>query len=151
MISNTGKPAILSISISEQVGQKKHNVERAWLIKTGGIEDDAHSHSGRPVSLLPIESFPQSNPAGLELSPGIFAENITTVSLDFQKLQVGTHLRLGDGVELEVTQIGKECHDLCEIGKSIGDCIMPREGVFAKVISGGELKPGDPIEILAGK
>ncbi len=85
---------------------------------------------------------------GAKVSPGNFAENITTDGIELPKLPIGIRLKIGDGIELEVTQIGKECHSRCEIFKQVGDCIMPREGIFAKVIKAGEIKVGDTIEVL---
>ena len=99
------------------------------------------------MSLLAIESIDKMRGKGLELQPGDFAENITTEGIDLSKLPIGTRISIGKEVILEMTQIGKECHAGCAIRQQIGDCIMPREGIFARVVRGGEIKPGDSIEI----
>ncbi|HEX7344187.1 MAG TPA: MOSC domain-containing protein, partial [bacterium] len=112
-----------------------------------GIIGDAHGTTVRQVSLLPIESFVKVAHPDLHVQPGDFAENITTQGLDFQQIQVGTRLKIGASARLEVIQIGKECHRGCVIRQTVGDCIMPREGIFAKVLAGGEAALGDEIEI----
>ncbi|PJA27326.1 MAG: MOSC domain-containing protein [candidate division Zixibacteria bacterium CG_4_9_14_3_um_filter_46_8] len=140
---------IHKISISSQKGQKKGNVPSAKIKEGRGIEGDAHSESDRPLSLLPMESFGKLRHPKLQINPGDFAENITTVGLDFSQIAVGTRLMLGGSVEIEITQIGKKCHNGCIIRELAGDCIMPREGVFAKVICGGDLKEGDPIRVVS--
>jgi MOSC domain-containing protein YiiM len=141
-------PHIHRISVAPKKGQRKTNVDRAVIESGGGIVGDAHGGSARPLSLLPLESFVKVEHPDLDVSPGDFAENITTIALDFTRLAVGTRLRLGSTVEVQVIQIGKECHNGCVIRDTVGDCIMPREGVFAKTISGGEIFVGDTIEIL---
>jgi MOSC domain-containing protein YiiM len=135
--------SILAISISRQKGVKKHAVDFANFITDHGIEGDAHAGSGiRQVSLLSVESINKMIEKGLAVGPGDFAENITTKGIDLLKLKIGDRVVLGDNVELEITQIGKVCHKRCAIYYQAGDCVMPREGVFAKVIRGGTVKFG---------
>lgn len=142
------KSRIYKLSISEHTGEKKENVSSVKVVVGKGIEGDAHFGSGRPISLLPYESFSKLDAAQIQIDPGDFAENITTMGLDFSKLAIGSRIALGDSVILEVMQIGKECHDDCVIKQVVGDCIMPREGVFARPLAGGLLSEGDPIEIV---
>jgi len=148
MKTNSDTPHIHRISISPTKGERKTNVDHAVIQTGGGIVGDAHGGSGRPLSLLPLESFVKVKHPDLEVRPGDFAENITTLALDFARIAVGTRLRLGEQVEIEIIQIGKECHQGCVIRETVGDCIMPREGVFARTIIGGEISVGDPIEVL---
>ncbi len=143
-----GEAIVYRISISPAKGQKKENVRSAVIITGRGIEGDAHSDSVRPLSLLPLESFGKLRHPKLEVNPGDFAENITTIGLDFSNIRIGSRLVLGETIEIEITQIGKECHNGCIIRELAGDCIMPREGIFARVISGGHLKEGDPIRVV---
>lgn len=138
---------VYRLSISAQKGQRKTNVPSARLDERLGIVGDAHGTTERQVSLLPLESFSKLEHPDLVISPGDFAENITTEGLDFDLLKMGTVIRLGDDARLQVIQIGKECHEDCIIRQKVGDCIMPREGVFARVITPGEIQVGDPIEI----
>jgi MOSC domain-containing protein YiiM len=138
---------VYKISISKELGQKKKNILHAHLLASKGIEGDAHCETARPLSLLPLESFSKLSHPALDIKPGDFAENITTVGLDFIGIDVGSRLLLGE-IEIEIIKIGKECHTGCAIREYTGDCIMPTEGVFAKVIIGGELREGDPITIL---
>jgi MOSC domain-containing protein YiiM len=136
---------IHSISVSQEKGDKKRNVGEARLVKDYGIDGDAHAGSERQVSLLPLESFSKLDDQLVVLKPGVFAENITTTGLDFADVAVGCRLTMGDEIELVVTQIGKECHHGCYIRETVGDCIMPREGVFARVVKGGVVCVGDAI------
>jgi MOSC domain-containing protein YiiM len=140
---------VFRISLSERTGDKKHNVGRATLVPEGGIVGDAHYGTARPLSLLPLESFSKVRRPELNIQPGDFAENITTVGLDFSGMRIGSRLRLGKQIEIEVLQIGKECHNGCVIRELSGDCIMPREGVFARIVTGGVLEEGDPVTILS--
>jgi MOSC domain-containing protein YiiM len=139
---------VYRISISSELGQKKKNISKARLISMKGIEGDAHSETERPLSLLPFESFTKLKHPGLAIFPGDFAENITTIGLNFRNIQVGTKLNLGKSATIEIIQIGKVCHNRCVIRELAGDCIMPDEGVFARVIVGDELCEGDQIKIL---
>jgi molybdenum cofactor synthesis domain-containing protein len=124
----------------------KHNVPEAELKADFGIIGDAHAGSGhRQVSLLTLESIEELRQKGAEISPGDFAENLTVEGLDLSVLAVGHRLRIGTAVELEVTQLGKRCHGRCRIFEKLGDCIMPRQGVFARVITGGRVEVGDAI------
>ena len=145
----TTKGRIKAISISKQRGTQKSNVPKAELQTNFGIVGDAHAGDwDRQVSLLGIEHIDKMNTRGLDLSPGDFAENITTEGMDLRILAVGDRLRLGVEAELEITKFGKTCHGRCKIFERIGDCVMPREGVFAKVTRGGSIRVGDIIEVI---
>jgi cyclic pyranopterin phosphate synthase len=140
---------IVAVSISRKKGEKKTNVDAARLIREHGVDQDAHAGDWhRQVSLLDMESVSRIRDKGLDVHPGNFAENITTRGIRLWKLPVGTRLRLGAEVLVEVTQIGKECHDRCAIFHQVGDCVMPREGIFAKVVEDGTIRPGDAITVL---
>ena len=145
----TTKGKIKAISVSTKKGTKKTNVPEANLKVDFGIEGDAHAGDWhRQISLLASESIDKMIEQGANVSPGDFAENITTEGIVVAKLPIGSKLKIAETVELEVTQIGKECHSHCEIFHQVGDCIMPREGIFTKVITAGTIKVGDTIEIL---
>ena len=136
---------IKGICISEKRGTQKTEVEKAVLVKDWGIEGDAHAGNWhRQVSLLSLEKIEEFRKRGAEVSFGAFGENLIVEGYDFRNLPVGTRFRCGE-VLLEMTQIGKECHSHCQIYKVMGDCIMPREGVFAKVLEGGEISVGDEL------
>ena len=138
---------VISTCISEKKGTKKHPVPYINVIEDHGIIGDAHAGNWhRQISLLADESVDKKRAAGAELSAGDFAENILTKGIELVTLPIGTKLCIGSTV-LEITQIGKECHNDCEIRKLTGKCVMPTEGVFAKVIHGGEIHPGDTITI----
>jgi len=140
---------VLAVSISEKKGVKKENIPEGLLIENFGLKDDAHAGNWhRQVSLLAIESIEKIREKGLDVGPGDFAENITTVGIDLVNLSIGTKLKIGDSALVEVTQIGKECHDRCAIYRQTGDCVMPREGIFVKVLKGGKVKKNDPIVII---
>ncbi|MBL7127966.1 MAG: MOSC domain-containing protein [Ignavibacteria bacterium] len=141
---------VKAISISTQKGVPKTNVKEAKLIKGHGIEGDIHSGKWhRQVSLLAFESIEKMMKSGFpNLRPGSFAENITTQSIDIHNIKKGARIIIGEDAELEITQIGKECHSKCSINIEVGDCIMPKEGIFAKVITGGRIKAGDKIFIV---
>lgn len=140
---------VLRVSISTEKGVPKRNVEKVNLVPEWGAEGDAHAGAWhRQVSLLAMESINKMQRKGLTVNPGDFAENITTENLDLLALPVGTRLQVGRDVLLEVTQIGKECHSGCAIFQQVGQCIMPREGIFARVIVGGTVRPGDPIRVV---
>ena len=146
----TGKsPAVVAVSVSDKKGVVKENVPLVELVVDHGVKGDAHAEGGkRQVSLLALESIDKMRAAGADVNPGDFAENITTRGLAVEQLPVGARLRVGQEVELTITQIGKACHKGCAIRELVGDCIMPREGVFARVEKGGAVRPGDLIEVL---
>lgn len=140
---------VISINISDKKGIRKKPVEEAVLRTDYGIEGDAHSSSSwhRQVSLLALESIKKMQDMGLDVHPGDFAENITTEGIDLLSLPIGTRLRIGNAIIGEVSQIGKECHTRCAIYYQAGDCVMPKEGIFIKVISGGTIRVNDPISV----
>lgn len=139
---------IIAVCTSEKKGQRKRNVKTAMLVKGQGLENDAHAgFAHRQVSLLAEESIAKMTAKGLEVGPGDFAENLTTRGIDLVNLPVGTRLQAGVEAVLRVTQIGKECHTRCAIYHQAGDCVMPREGIFAEVLQGGKIKTGDKIII----
>ncbi|MBW1708397.1 MAG: MOSC domain-containing protein [Deltaproteobacteria bacterium] len=139
---------VIAVSTSKTTGVKKTNVPSARLIINHGLEGDAHAGDWhRQVSLLAEESIDKMRAEGLDLAPGDFAENVTTEGIDLASLEIGTQIRIGAESVLELTQIGKECHTGCAIRKAVGKCVMPTEGVFFKVITPGEIKPGDEIVI----
>ncbi|MGQ9688018.1 MAG: MOSC domain-containing protein [Desulfobaccales bacterium] len=142
-------PTVVAVSVSDRKGVVKENVPEARLVVGHGLEGDAHAGAWhRQVSLLALESLDKMRAAGAAVKPGDFAENITTRGLAVDQLPVGTRLRLGLEAELTITQIGKKCHAGCAIRELVGDCIMPREGVFARVDKGGVVRMGDSIEVL---
>jgi len=148
----TIKGTIKAISISKERGTRKYNVTSAELKADFGIVGDAHADNWhRQISLLAEESIEKARAKGASVDAGDFAENITTEGINLGALSLGSRLRFADGVEVEVTQFGKKCHNQCEIFQQIGDCIMPREGVFAKVTKGGRIKVGDTVEVLNDK
>ena len=137
---------VLAVNISEHKGTKKTNIVSCTLLKDFGLKGDAHGGPWhRQVSLLANESVEKMKAKGLEVSYGDFAENITTEGIDLVSLPIGTEIRIGDSIVLRVTQIGKECHERCAIYYQAGDCVMPKEGIFAEVVSEGEVKVGDEI------
>jgi MOSC domain-containing protein YiiM len=137
---------VVAVSISDRKGIKKINVDQAELRVEHGLANDAHAGNWhRQVSLLGVESIGKIRAKGLEVGAGDFAENITTEGLCLWKLPVGTRFRIGPGAVVEVTQIGKTCHHRCEIFHQVGDCVMPREGIFARVREAGTIRPGDTI------
>jgi MOSC domain-containing protein YiiM len=139
---------VLSINISSEKGQKKRPVERA-RITMEGIEGDAHAGKWhRQLSLLAEESIEKMRKKGLQIGYGDFAENITTKGINLAELKVGQRLKIGNEVVIEVTQVGKKCHDDCEIKKITGECVMPKEGIFARVIVDGTIRVGDSITIM---
>jgi len=144
-----GVGRVVAVSLSEQRGTRKHNVEEITLDTDMGVRGDAHAGPGlRQVSLLANESIATVRARGLEVGPGDFAENITTEGLALPSLPIGTHLLLGASAVGAVTQIGKECESPCEIGRQLGDCVMPREGIFVRVVQPGKLRAGDLIQVL---
>lgn len=143
----TGK--VISINISDKKGIIKQPIEVGVFEEDFGLKDDAHGGKWhRQVSLLAQESIDKMTNLGVEgLVPGKFAENITTEGIVLYTLPVGTLLKIGETIQ-EVTQIGKECHSGCAIKQAVGKCIMPKEGIFTKVIKGGKVKAGDTIEVI---
>ena len=140
---------VVALSISDRKGVPKTNVAEVELVENHGIAGDAHAGAWhRQVSLLALESIGKMRAKGADVGPGDFAENITTESLDLTGLHIGDRVMIGSA-ELEVTQIGKECHDRCAIYHAVGDCVMPREGIFTRVIRGGRVKVGDAVEAIA--
>jgi MOSC domain-containing protein YiiM len=144
--------SVIAVCTSEKKGIRKTPVPEIFIREDYGVEGDAHADgtTHRQVSLLALESIEKMRERGLDLHPGDFAENITTEGIDLASLPTGTRIMPGDEAVLEITQIGKECHAACAIRKQIGDCIMPREGVFARVVRSGRVKAGDTI-MISGK
>ncbi|MBI5212925.1 MAG: MOSC domain-containing protein [Nitrospirae bacterium] len=144
---------IVSINISEKKGMRKKPVEEAVINENSGIEGDAHASDKwhRQVSLLALESVKKMQDMGLNVKPGDFAENITTEGLDLPSLPLGTRMKIGKDVIGEVSQIGKECHTKCAIYQQAGDCVMPKEGIFIKVLKGGKIKVGDEVSVMLRK
>lgn len=138
---------VVAVNISEVKGVIKKPIERGLFKENYGLEGDAHAGDWhRQVSLLSKESIDKMKAMGVEgLSSGKFAENITTEGITLYELPIGTKLKIGETL-MEVTQIGKQCHKGCAIRSQVGDCIMPREGIFTKVLKGGYIKSGDTIE-----
>jgi len=156
---NNKKGKIFSINQSKIKGVAKSSAssKEARLTENFGVEGDVHGGPGlRQVSLLAIESVrkqtecPKAKKKGVTLGPGDFAENITTEGLDLTQLKIGDKLNIGSQVVLEISKIGKECHKYCAIYYKLGDCIMPREGIFAKVLTGGKIAIGDEIGVNNG-
>lgn len=140
---------IETIAVSKKKGTRKNCIAQALLIKDHGIQGDAHAGDWhRQISLLASESIDKMRKQGLDVTFGDFAENIATSGIDWKTLPVGTRVRLGNACLVEITQIGKECVKKCAIFYQAGDCIMPKEGVFAKVLEGGTIRSGDKIKIL---
>ena len=146
---------IFSINYSKEKGVPKTQVLKAVLVKNHGIQDDAHAGTElRQVSLLPMESVrgqaeaAKAGNASIRIRPGIYAENITTEGIDLSVIKLGDKLRVGRTAVLQISKIGKECRKHCAIYHQVGDCIMPREGIFSEVIEGGEIAVGDSVEKL---
>ena len=141
--------SVVAVCTSKKKGTKKQAIASGLLKEDYGLIGDAHAGylPNRQVSLLAIESIDKMRHLGLKLSPGDFAENITIEGTDLCHLPIGTRILVGNEVVLEVTQIGKECHTACAIRRQVGQCIMPKEGVFARVVRGGLVKSGDKVEI----
>jgi MOSC domain-containing protein YiiM len=141
---------IVSIAISRKKGTRKQCVESVELIENHGLNADAHAGRWhRQVSFLAAESIESARKRGLLVDFGDFAENIATTGIDWPRVPIGTRFRLGEAAVIEITQIGKECKNKCAIYYQAGDCIMPREGVFARVLTGGVIHTGDAIENVA--
>lgn len=137
---------VLAVCISESKGERKKNIGSGLLIENFGLQGDAHAGDWhRQISLLGDESIDKMRAAGLDVGVGDFAENLTIVGINLPLLPIGTHLRVGSTALLEVTQIGKECHHHCAIYQQAGDCVMPREGIFARVLRGGPVAKDDVV------
>jgi len=148
-MSSIKRGRVLSVNISDKKGEKKHNVGRSILVEQSGLSGDAHAgFQHRQVSLLAEASVQKIRDKGLDVQFGDFAENLTVSGIELFTLPIGTRLKVGKEVLLEMTQIGKVCHERCNIFHQVGDCVMPREGVFAAVIAGGEIQVGDEVEVL---
>jgi MOSC domain-containing protein YiiM len=148
MIENNNQSArIVAVSISPLTGTKKNNVYQGILMENYGLLGDGHAEkqTHRQLSLLAIESIQKMRDLGLKVDPGDFAENITTEGILLTDLPVGTKITMGNSSVLEVTQIGKECHSPCEIGRTVGKCVMPTDGIFCKVLVGGKIRVGDEL------
>jgi len=140
---------VVAVCISEKKGIQKRDVGACKLIEHFGLEGDAHAGKWhRQVSLLARESADIMREKGLNIKDGDFGENIVTEGIALKSLPIGTVLKIGDGIIIRVTQIGKLCHDRCAIYYKAGDCIMPREGIFAEILTGGAIKAGDEITIV---
>lgn len=141
---------IIAVCTSEKKGMRKTNVGEGVLVPEHGLQGDAHAGDWhRQVSLLAMESIEKMIAKGLNVKPGDFAENLTTEGLVLFELPIGTRLKIGTDSIGEVTQIGKVCHDRCAIYYQAGDCVMPREGIFVKILEGGPVKLGDTIQVVA--
>ena len=139
---------IIAVCVSEQKGTQKKNVNSAVFMEDWGIEGDAHAGKWhRQISLLSHDKIEDFRARGAEVKDGAFGENLVVSGIDFRTLPIGTRFACND-VLLELTQIGKECHNGCEIFKKMGDCIMPREGVFSRVLHGGTISVGDELTVL---
>ncbi len=140
---------IIAVCSSKNKGTKKKDIAEGVLKEDYGLIGDAHADccSHRQVSLLAIESINKMRKLGLDVGPGDFAENLTSEGIELASLPIGTHISIREKGVLEITQIGKECHSECEIRRQTGKCIMPTEGVFAKVINGGPVRTGDEVRI----
>lgn len=139
---------IESIAVSKKKGTRKNVVREAEIQEDHGLRGDAHAGPWhRQVSFLASESIKKAREKGLDVSFGDFAENIATSGIEWKTIPVGTQVRLGHDALVEITQIGKECHNKCAIYYQAGDCIMPREGIFARVLKGGTIRVNDPVKI----
>ncbi len=140
---------IIAVCKSQKKGTSKVDMTEGYLHPNYGLADDAHADcsSHRQVSLMAIESITKMRDLGLDVGPGTFAENLTTEGIELFSLPIGTKVNIGGEVILEITQIGKECHTKCAIYHQLGQCIMPQEGVFTRVIRGGLVRAGDEIKI----
>ncbi|WP_207666053.1 MOSC domain-containing protein [Thermohalobacter berrensis] len=146
------KGKVVAVNISEKKGVPKKSIEEGFFKEGHGLVGDAHAGKWhRQVSLLGVESVEKMKKLGIKgLCSGKFAENLTTEGIYLHELSVGTKLKIGETIQ-EISQIGKECHSGCAIAKEVGKCIMPKEGIFTRVIKGGKIKVGDTIEVLEDK
>ncbi|MGD9818940.1 MAG: MOSC domain-containing protein [Desulfomonilaceae bacterium] len=141
--------SIVAVCVSPKKGMIKTEVDSVSIVEGVGIVDDAHSGDWhRQVSLLAIEEIEKMNQKGYDVRPGSFAENICTRGFNLSEASIGKKIKIGANVILEITQIGKECHTRCAVYNKIGDCIMPQQGVFTKVISGGVVRAGDSVAYI---
>lgn len=148
-IRNAIMGKVVAVCISEKKGTQKRDVGTCRLIEQFGLEGDAHAGKWhRQTSLLARESADIMREKGLKIKNGDFGENIVTEGIELKSLPIGTVLKIGDGITIRITQIGKLCHDRCAIYYTAGDCIMPREGIFAEILTGGTIKTGDVITLL---
>ena len=138
---------IVAVLRSEKKGVAKKEIATGYLRRDYGLVGDAHAGSGRQVSLLALESIQRMQEKGLKVGPGDFAENLTTEGIDLLSLTKGQRILIGKRIVLKITQIGKECPAPCAIFRRLGECIMPKEGVFARVVKGGSVKAGDRLEV----
>jgi MOSC domain-containing protein YiiM len=140
---------IIAVCTSKKKGKRKKTVTMAVAREDFGLVGDAHAdhHTHRQVSLLAVESIQKIRDHGVDVGPGDFAENLTTQGLDLAELPIGSQLLVGEDIILELTQIGKQCHTKCAIFHRVGKCVMPKEGIFARVIRGGLINSGDTIRI----
>jgi len=141
---------IIAVCRSDKKGTRKEAISEGFLKKDYGLSGDAHADPGshRQVSLLALESINKMRDLGFDIGPGDFAENLTTQGIELFRLPLGTRLEVGEEVSLEISQIGKKCHSGCAIFRQIGKCVMPKEGIFARVIREGLVRPGDEIKVL---
>jgi|TARA_B100000315_G_scaffold258099_1_gene309084 MOSC domain-containing protein YiiM len=141
---------IVAVCLSSKKGQKKKAIKEGILKEEYGLVGDAHADSSwhRQVSMLSLASIEKMRGLGIEVGPGDFAENLTIEGLDLFTLPIGTRFNVGQDIILEMTQIGKECHDRCAIFKQVGTCVMPVEGIFVRVIKGGAVKSGDELKVI---
>lgn len=144
------KPRVVAVCKSALKGTKKVNVFQGVLMKNHGLIGDSHAENEthRQLSLLAIESIQKMRDLGLDVNPGDFAENITTEGITLKELEVGTTISIGKQSIVQVTQIGKECYSPCEIGRQVGECIMPTDGIFCRVLEGGKIKVGDMLHLI---
>lgn len=150
MIPEPAKGHVVSVNLSQRKTVRKTRGDRGVLIFDWGFEGDAHAGDWhRQVSFLGVESIEKMVAEGLSVGPGDFAENVTTAGIDLLALTIGSTVRIGESAVLEISQIGKVCHAKCAIYYQAGNCVMPREGLFAVVRAGGEVHAGDPIEVLS--
>lgn len=140
---------VLAVCISERKGERKKAIDQGQLIENFGLQGDAHAGDWhRQISLLGDESVDKMRAVGLDVGAGDFAENLTIVGINLPVLPIGTQLQVGSVALLEVTQIGKECHQHCAIYQQVGDCVMPREGIFARVLRGGPVSKDDVVIVV---
>jgi len=141
---------IVAVSTSSRKGEKKVNRPQANLMENWGIEGDVHADgTHRQLSLLAVEAIGHMRALGADVHPGDFAENLTTEGVELHTCPIGTRFAVGSDIELELTQIGKECHQGCAIRQQVGDCIMPRRGIFCRILKGGVVRPGDSFRVLS--